>query len=74
MVYNFAQISYRQQVTPLPATAPVGAFCGGIFATSLGTQHTLILASAITVASLWCLPEAQRPIACDLRDVKRYAH
>lgn len=88
-VYNVAQISYRQQVTPLPmqarmhaamrtinsATAPVGAFFGGIFATSLGTQHTLILASAITVAaSLWFLPVAQRPIACDLRDAKRYAH
>jgi len=88
-VYNVAQISYRQQVTPLPmqarmhaamrtinsATAPLGALFGGIFATSLGTQHTLILTSAITVAaSLWFLPVAQRPIACDLRDAARYAH
>jgi Transmembrane secretion effector len=88
-IYNVAQISFRQQVTPLPmqarmhaamrtinsATAPLGAFFGGIMATSLGTEHTLILASAITVAaSLWFVPVAQRPIACDLRDAKRYAH
>jgi len=88
-IYNVAQISYRQQVTPLPmqarmhaamrtinsATALLGAFLGGIIATSLGTEHTLILASAITVAaSLWFVPVAQRPIACDLRDAKRYAH
>lgn len=88
-VYNVAQISYRQQVTPLAmqarmhaamrtinsATGPLGAFLGGIFAVSLGTQHTLIVVSAITVAaSLWFLPVAQRPIACSLSDAARYAH
>jgi len=88
-VYNVAQISYRQQVTPLTmqarmhaamrtinsATGPVGAFLGGVFAVSLGTQHTLILVSAITVAaSLWFLPVAQRPIACALSDAPGYAH
>lgn len=88
-VYNVAQISYRQQITPLAmqarmhaamrtinsATGPIGAFLGGAFATSLGIEHTLILASAVTVAaSMWFLPVAQRPIACKLSDATRYAH
>jgi hypothetical protein len=76
-IYNVAQISYRQRVTPLSiqarmhaamrtlnsATAPLGAMAGGILAETVGVQHALIFAAFVTaLAALWFLPIAQREI------------
>jgi hypothetical protein len=75
-VYNVAQLSYRQSVTPLEiqarmhaamrtinsATAPLGAMAGGIFAGAFGTQPTLVVAALTTAcAAAWFIPVAQRP-------------
>jgi hypothetical protein len=76
-LYNVAQLSYRQRVTPLEiqarmhaamrtinsATAPLGAVAGGVFAGTCGTQATLLAAGIVTAAAaVWFIPVAARPL------------
>jgi len=76
-VYNVAQLSYRQRVTPLEiqarmhaamrtinsATAPLGALVGGIFAQAFGIEPTLVAAALTTAAAaVWFIPVARRPL------------
>lgn len=75
-VYNVAQLSYRQRVTPLEiqarmhaamrtinsATAPLGALTGGILAGAFGIEPTLVLAAVTTAfAAVWFIPVVRRP-------------
>lgn len=76
-VYNVAQLSYRQRVTPLEiqarmhaamrtinsATAPLGAVAGGTLAGAFGVEPTLVVAALTTgVAAVWFIPLARRPL------------
>lgn len=76
-IYNVAQLSYRQSVTPLEiqarmhaamrtinsATAPLGALAGGILAGAFGVGPTLVLAGLTTAfAAVWFIPVVRRPL------------
>lgn len=81
-IYNVAQLSFRQSVTPLEiqarmhaamrtvnsATAPLGALLGAALAESVGVQQTLVFAAFVTAAgAIWFLPVAHRRPAYALR-------
>ena len=68
VVYNIAQVSLRQAITPdrvqgrmnatmrtiVWGTIPVGAFIGGILGTSIGLVQTLVLGGFVSLlAALW---------------------
>jgi predicted MFS family arabinose efflux permease len=67
-IYNIAQVSLRQAITPdrvqgrmnatmrtiVWGTIPLGAFIGGILGTSIGLVQTIVLGGIVSVAaSLW---------------------
>lgn len=69
-IYNIAQVSLRQAITPdrvqgrmnatmrtiVWGTIPLGAFIGGILGTTIGLVQTILLGGTITVLSaLWIL-------------------